>query len=435
MPADLVLGPLPRLAPGATVWTGYSGGLDSTVLLHRLSAAGLPVKAVHVNHHLQAFAGRWAEHCREFCAQRNIPIYVVDVRIDPSDPAGLEGAARRERYGAFRTLMKDSDWLATAHHQDDQAETVLLRLMRGSGPAGLAAMRERSRFEPGQLWRPLLQRSRAELRSYAELHQLHWIEDPHNLDPRFARTFVRHELFPRLLQRWPQALDMVARSAGHCAEATELLDGLAAKDLKAVAERDGGLSVRALLGTPAARRHNVVRYWASSQGFETPPFDAVQRMEKELLRARPDASPVLAWGDTELRRFRDRVYLMARLAPAPGRNVLEWGGRHTLELPPGCGQLEVLAPAKAEMELRVRFVRGGERIKPAGARYTRTLRNLFQEEGVPGWVRERMPLLELDGELAAVGDRWLTAPFVAQCKRQRLRFRWRHALAGAGRRG
>ncbi|MGH8481553.1 MAG: tRNA lysidine(34) synthetase TilS, partial [Nevskiaceae bacterium] len=141
--ADPGLGPAPSLPPGATVWVAFSGGLDSTVLLHRLWKEGLPVRALHVNHHLQMAANRWVEHCKEFCARLGVPIYVLDVKIDPNDPEGPEGAARRARYESFLSLMKPGDCLATAHHQDDQAETVMLRLLRGAGVAGLAAMRRR----------------------------------------------------------------------------------------------------------------------------------------------------------------------------------------------------------------------------------------------------------------------------------------------------
>jgi tRNA(Ile)-lysidine synthase len=448
---SLALGPPPKLSPGAAIWAAFSGGLDSTVLLHLLKQAGLPLKALHVNHNLQAVASRWVEHCRSVCAQLAVPIYVMDVKIDPQDPAGPEGAARNARYAACRSLMKPGDCLVTAHHQDDQAETVLLRLLRGSGVGGLAAMRATSEFPPGILWRPLLRYSRAELRRYAELHQLPWVEDPHNLDPRYSRTFLRTELFPRLQQRWPQAVELLARTAEHCADAVQLLDESAQRDLKRAKQAQGplrpgsgqastsgpsdptlrtGLSVRELLRLPQARRNNLLRFWAAGGGFELPPFDALQRLEKEVLRARPDAAPVLAWSDTELRRFRDTVYLMPRLPPPAKGAALEWDGRNSLELPPGCGVLRVLNPAKSELPLRVVFPKGGERLKPAGSRYTRSLRNLFQEEAIPSWVRERLPLIELDGELAAVADRWLIPAFKHLCRRTQLRFVWEHRLPG-----
>jgi tRNA(Ile)-lysidine synthase len=429
----------PSLPPGATVWVAFSGGLDSTVLLHRLRHAGLPVRALHVNHHLQPSASRWVDHCKEFCAQLGVPFYVLDVRIDPNDPEGPEGAARTARYEAFVTLMKPGDCLATAHHQDDQAETVLLRLLRGAGVAGLAAMRPRVPFAAGTLWRPLLRQTRAQLREYAERNRLLWIEDPHNLDPRYARSFVRNEIFPRFTQRWPQAVELLARTAEHCADAVELLDEQAGKDLKRAvipASRTmrpagiQGLSVRTLLALPKPRRNNLLRYWAAQGGFETPPFDALARLEREVLRARPDAAPQLAWGDTELRRFRDALYLMRRLPPAPEGRSLEWDGRAELRLPPGCGVLHVLKAAKAELPLRIVFAKGGERLKPAGSRFTRTLRNLFQEEAIPPWIRERLPLIELDGALAAVADRWESAALKALRTRHGCRYEWRHDLPG-----
>jgi tRNA(Ile)-lysidine synthase len=425
-----------KLAPGATVWAAFSGGLDSTVLLHRLKAQGLPLKALHVNHQLQAAAGRWVEHCRGACAQLGVAFYAFEVKIDPRDPEGPEAAARAARHAAFRSVMKPGDVLATAHHQDDQAETVLLRMMRGTGVAGLAAMRELTPFPPGTMWRPLLRESRASLKAYAERHNLAWVEDPHNLDPRYSRSFLRAEIFPRLTQRWPAAVEQLARTAEHCADAVKLLDELAAREFRACAvpakagARHPALSVQKLLKLAPTRRNNVLRYWATAGGFELPGFDALSRLEREVLRARPDREPLLAWGSCELRRFRDSIYLMHRLPPAPEGVALEWNGMAELALPEGCGALKLLAPAKAELPLRVVFARGGERLKPAGARYTRTLRNLFQEEAIPPWVRERIPLVELDGELAAVADRWPAAKLKAALRKAHCRYRWQHELAG-----
>ena len=426
----------PKLPAGATVWAAFSGGLDSTVLLHLLKQAGLPVKALHVNHHLQAVADRWAEHCRALCGQLAVPIYVMDVKVDARDPDGPEAAARKARYAAFATVMKEGDCLATAHHQDDQAETVLLRLLRGSGVAGLAAMRASAPLPPGVLWRPLLRLSRADLKAYADRHGLSWVEDPHNLDSRYARSFLRSEIFPRLAARWPAAIEQLARTAEHCAGAVDLLDELARVDLKKAlvrargGPRHAGLSVRRLLDLDRSRRNNALRYWAAAGGFEIPSYDALLRLEKEVLRARPDAAPLLAWGDTELRRFRDVLYLMSRLPPPPAGLALEWDGRADLVLPPGCGTLRVHKPARTELPLRVVFARGGERLKPAGARFTRTLRNLFQEEAVPPWVRERLPLLELDGALAGVAERWETAALRKLRAAAGSRYRWEHALPG-----
>jgi tRNA(Ile)-lysidine synthase len=426
---EATVAPPPKVPALATYWAGFSGGLDSTVLLHKLKAANLNVRALHVNHGLQAAASTWVEHCRGLAGQVGAPFYVMDVQVDPNHPGGPEAAAREARYAAIRRLMRPGDCLVTAHHRDDQAETVLMRLLRGSGVAGLAAMRPFTEFPPGFLWRPLLGKSRAELRQYAEAHRLPWVEDPHNLDSRFSRSYLRTDVFPRLNQRWPQAMEQLARTADLCADAVELLDQLAAEDLKRAYEH-GGLSVRELLRLPRARRNNLLRAFTAAQRHEAPTFDTLMRLEKEVLRARPDAAPRLAWGDAELRRFRDTVFVTPRLPAAPKDALLEWDGRRDLELPAGCGRLKVLKAPKKEIPLRVGFVQGGERIKPAGSRYTRTLRNLFQESATPPWVRERMPLLFLDEDLEAIADRWATPAFRKAAKG--LKFSWEHDLPGDG---
>lgn len=415
------------LAPGATLWAAFSGGLDSTVLLHRLKAAGLPVKALHVNHNLQQVAARWVDHCRGLAAQLQVPIYVLDVKVDPNHAGGPEAAAREARHAAFASVMKPGDLIATAHHQDDQAETVLLRLLRGSGVAGLAAMRARVPFGPGSMWRPLLGETRAQLRAYAEHHALPWVEDPHNLDSRYARSFLRAEVFPRLRARWPSAVEQLARTSEHCAEAVELLDTVAAVDLARCRGRGttaGTLSARRLLELPQARRNNLLRHWAAVRGHEPPSWEAMRRVEPELLRARPDASPVLAWGDSELRRYRDGVQLLVRLPEPPAGTVLSWDGKGDLELPPGCGRLVVKRPARDPLALEVRFGVAGGRLKPAGARHSRTLKNLYQEAAMPPWERERLPLLHLDGVLVAVADRWQSAALRTELRRSGLRYAW-----------
>lgn len=417
----------PRLPADANLWAAFSGGLDSTVLLHRLKAAGLPVKALHVNHNLQQVAARWAEHCRGLAAQLQVPIYVLDVKVDPNHAGGPEAAAREARHGAFLSLMQPGDVVATAHHQDDQAETVLLRLLRGSGVAGLAAMRARIPFGPGTMWRPLLHETRADLRAYAERHGLGWVEDPHNLDPRYARSFLRAEIFPRLRTRWPAAIEQLARTAEHCAEAVELLDAVAETDLRRCRgsrRAASTLSVRALLSLTAPRRHNALRHWVAARGHEPPGWEVLRRLEPELLRSRADAGPVLGWGESELRRYRDALHLMRRLPPPPGATVLGWDGQRELVLPPGCGRLRVERAAREPLDLEVRFAVPGAAVRPERARHTRTLKNLYQEAGVPPWQRERTPLLYRGGQCLAAGDRWQSAGLRTLSRRTGLRYRW-----------
>jgi tRNA(Ile)-lysidine synthase len=414
-PADLSA----RCPAHKQIWVAFSGGLDSTVVLHALKQAKLKPRAVHVNHQLQAGAGAWAEHCRVLCEQWEIPFELRTVGLVPDDPAGPEAAARAARYEAIRGVMKPGDLLVTAHHRGDQAETVLLRLLRGTGVSGLAAIAELSDFVPGQLWRPLLAYSRDVLVAYARAHQLKWIEDPHNVDPRYARSFLRNEIVPRLKQRWPAAEESIARAAANASEARELLRELADADLAAI-RVPAGLAVDRLLALSDARRHNAVRTWIEQAGFEAPSAEALERLDREVLSARPDREPLLGFGAAEVRRFRSVLFLMRRLPVAPDGVDLHWRSGKQLLLPDGCGWLQ--ASASPSEPWHVRFPKGGERVKPPRARHTRTLKNLFQESGVPPWVRERTPLVYRGKQLLWVGGiGWATVP------RPRLEISWRHA--------
>ena len=407
-----------RCPPHQRLWVGLSGGLDSTVLLHLLRQADLEPRAIHVNHQLQENAAKWAEHCRALCAQWDVPFELRAVGIPPDDPAGPEAAARAARYEALRGLLAEGDLLATAHHRGDQAETVLLRLLRGTGVTGLSAMSELSPFAPAQLWRPLLGTPREAIRAYAKEQGLRWIEDPHNADPRYTRSYLRAEVLPKLHARWPSTEDSLVKTAAHAVEARGLLRELA--ELDAVKLKSAsGLSVERLLDLPSARRHNVLRNWIEDAGFELPPAGTLERLDAEVLVARRDANPVLAFGAAELRRYRDTLCLMRRLPAAPDGVELHWRAGRQVILPEGCGDLR--ATASPKHSLRVCFPRGGERFKPARSKHTRTLKNLFQEAGVPPWMRERTPLLYRERKLLWVGGvGW------AARARQGFDLTWRH---------
>lgn len=431
MNAKLTLPPLPKLQRRARLWLAYSGGLDSTVLLHLLAAAGLPrLSAIHVHHGLQAAAEAWAQKCEARCRALDVPCTVMRVCVDTHDPAGPEAAARKARYAALHAQMKAGDLLITAHHQDDQAETVLLRLLRGTGIAGLAAMRPLTDFPPGRLWRPLLHTPRTEIHAYAQQHGLSWIDDPHNQNPRYARAFLRSEILPRLRQHWPQAQESLARTAQHAAEAEELLQELAGADLKKVrrsqdsANRLDALSCAALMELSPARRNNVIRYWLTQTGFEVPAAGMLLRLDMEVMQAREDAQPLLHCGACEFRRYRDGLYVMPPLPPPPEHGQLEWNGAGTLQLPAGCGRLMSSARKALPFALRVCFPQGGERIRPRGSAHTRTLKNLFQEAALPPWVRVRTPLIYRNDELISVADRWVTEAWAEELKRRRVHIRW-----------
>lgn len=394
---------LEQCPAGATLRVAFSGGLDSTVLLHALAHAGVaPLAAVHVHHGLQPAADAWVRHCARQCQTLGVPLAVRRVEVQPHAAAGPEAAARQARYAALRALMAPGDCLAVAHQREDQAETVLLRLLRGTGIDGLAAMRESMDFPPGRLWRPFLNVPRAVLRAWAQAWSLSWVEDPHNRELRYRRVWVRRQLLPRLESATPAIGERLARLAAGAARAADCMREQAELDLARLAGGSGRLwlGVAALQALPVARRHNAVRAWLRGRGFALPSSAALDRLEQEVLAARGDAMPVLRVGDCELRRYRGRLYALQPL-PAPPAGAQPWVAGTVLVLAPGCGQLVAQHPPP--QPLTVSFPRGGERLRPAGRRHEHTLKNLFQEGGVAPWWRARTPLIHLHGRLAWVG--------------------------------
>jgi len=415
---------MPATSKGARVWLAFSGGLDSTVLLHLLHEQAIKnLHALHIHHGLQNTADGWAKQCVAQCKKLKVPCEILHVKIDPSDSAGPEAAARMARYKALRTRMGAGDVLVTAHHRDDQAETVLLRLLRGAGVAGLAAMRPLTKFSGGVLWRPLLQTPRTDILAYAKKSKLKWIEDPHNHAPRYARSYLRQEVMPRLREHWSQADLSLARAAEHCAEANELLDELALQDLHAL-RLDQTLSVSALQALSAARRRNALRYWLDERGFDAPSTAMLQKLEREVLQARIDAQPLLNCGAYEFRRYRDQLHVMPPLPVAPADIELQWDGKGVLVLPAGCGSFRSSARKALPDALTIRFPRGGETLRTGGASRTRTLKNLFQEAAVPQWQRLRTPLIYCQGRLVSVADRWHSPEWAEELARHKIRIVW-----------
>ncbi|MGD8589685.1 MAG: tRNA lysidine(34) synthetase TilS [Chromatiales bacterium] len=434
-----ILSELPRTA---RYHLAFSGGLDSSVLLHLLVQMGdrldARLQAVHVQHGLQEAADSWAEHCARVCRGYRIPLRQLRLGLRPRAGESLEALARERRYAALAGVMAPGELLLTAQHRDDQAETLLLQLLRGSGPAGLAAMPALCRFGPGWLARPLLDVTRAELQDYAEREGLCWIEDPSNSDLRFDRNYLRHEIMPLLLQRWPAATSTLARSARLSAELHLLADELAAEDLKrACGPWPGTLSVKALLAFPSPRRRSLLRHWVSSRGGMMPGSRHLQRIEQECLQARQDAQPLVQWKDLEVRRYRDGLFLLQSSPVRDFTGVIHWRDRHPLRLPSGLGFLR-LERAKRGISaaiwdrgrVEVRFRQGGEHCIPAGRVHHRPLKKLFQEWSVPPWQRDRIPLVYLDGQLAAIPGYLWCEPFGAAPGEPALRIHWETADSG-----
>ena len=456
-------------------WIGYSGGRDSSVLLHALAGlrphlpGDLEICAVHVDHGLSPHAGAWSQHCATVCAALTIPCQILRVSAKPQSGESPEAAARAARYQAIIALLAPGDVLLTAHHQEDQAETLLLQLLRGAGPHGLAAMPAHTPLGQGWLARPLLDVTAVELANYAEQHKLSWVEDPSNFDTDFDRNYLRHNVIPNLTRQWPAVSRTLSRAAAHAAEAANLLDALADRDMLQVqGPTPDTLSVSGLLTLDEARQRNVLRRWFKRLNLSVPTTVHLQHIQHDILHAAADSVPHVRWGNmgtrhhpratacsyqgaavpgnqgavapvnqgagapcnqgaaapgyqgAEARRYRDLIYAMLPLPAHDTNATLTWDMLQPLVLH-DIGMLTatstlgegIKVSLLAATSVTVRFRQGGERCRPAGRGHTHELRKLFQERGIPPWQRDRLPLIYIGDELAAVANLWVCEPFQA----------------------
>ena len=434
----------------------YSGGLDSHVLLHAswrilcaepsdrqlcqrnpipsnqiqhghcppppAHLAGLSLAATYVDHQLQAESAQWAEHCAATCAQLDLPFHAICVDAQPEPGHSPEARARDARYAALAAQLDDGDLLLTAQHRHDQAETVLLQLLRGSGVAGLAAMPASRPLGAGTHLRPLLDIAKPQLLNYAREHQLHWIEDPSNQQPRYRRNYLRQQLWPQLSHYWPSADATLARSARHAAEASALLCDLAAIDMQRVVASDERkvICLLQLSTLSPSRQRNLLRHWLQDITGRFPGQNLLRQIETTLLPAKCDANPKIACADFELRRYRQRLYAVPAGIPVPQHWSLTWRvPSRPLAIPLLGVTLPTAILSGIDTEtlngqtLRVTLRGGGEHLQLPG-RPRKSLQSLLQEYAVPPWERDRLPLIYLGEQLIAIfglpkNGEWLLA--------------------------
>lgn len=426
---------LPAQASGQFC-VAYSGGLDSTVLLHAMAQIVRTqplwrVRAIHIDHQLQAASAQWRTQCERECAALGVAFTAEPVDLNGLLPEGLEAGARAARYAVLRRHLQPGETLLTAHHADDQLETVLLALVRGAGASGLAAMPDVKPFAVGWHLRPMLQFTRRQVQAWAQTAGLQWISDPSNAQLRFDRNYLRSEVLPALRRRWPSVARSAVRSAGHLAEARELLAAVASDDLQAAAI-GRCLDMRVLRRLSPPRRRNLIRYWLEQQHARAPSTRKLAALENDILVAHPDRTPQARWDNVEVRRHGERLYCdIARPAVDPQTTSLSWSWSQALPLPLGLGELQMqpsahrgLAQARLPERLQVGFRRGGERIRLAGHAQRSHLKNLLQEAQVLPWWRDRLPLIYAGNQLIAVADRWIAAEFTAAPGEAAVRISW-----------
>lgn len=388
----------------------WSGGPDSTLLLAVAAERGprRRVRAIHIDHGWHEDSAAWAEHCTRIARELGVQCRVLRIDSRPRRGEGAEAAARAARYAALASHMHSGEVLLTAHHADDQAETVLFGLLRGGGIRALAGMPVARRFGAGWHLRPFLDLPRAALRAALATRQLDCIDDPANRDTRHDRVFLRKRILPLLRERWPRIERGLVRSGGLAAEAVEVEEALAAHDYVAVRGRvDGTLDCAGLLELSGARQRALVRWWLRSRGLPVPPSRRLESALAQFAAARPGRNPRIVWSGAELRRWAGQVWALGPRPDPQAGSVFHWTdtGR-CLELPERVLEPEELrrlftgqAPPAA---VTLRRRRGGERLRPAGGRRERALTDLLREAGLPPWDREMALLVEHGGRLAGV---------------------------------
>ena len=427
-----------ELLSAPQVLVGFSGGLDSSVLLDMLSQT-IPsdrITAIHINHGLSAKASQWQAHAELFCQSRGITCHSENVNVEHYG-SGPEAAARQVRYDVFEKLLHQQGILLLGHHQDDQIETLLYRLMRSSGPLGLSGIPVTRSIGAGTLYRPLLTWSKEELKTYALAKSIEWVEDKSNSCNDYDRNFLRNRLIPILAERWPDYRKRLSGVSAISRDSTELCRDLASQDIMSLQSRPerGGVSllIDSFNKLSRVRQKNVLRHWAETQHRHTPSRRIIDEIINSVVESRIDASPKVICGDSEYRRYDGRLYLLdsIKLVSEPVENPLDLSLRHRDAINLGGGMQLVAEPTRGEglrmpenRAFRIANRQGGEHCHPVGRSRSNSLKKCLQEFGLEPWWRDRVPLILLDQQIVAVADLWVCEGWQVKPEEIGIKFQW-----------
>ena len=425
-----------QLDSAPQILVGLSGGLDSSVLLSLVCevVAAEKITAVHINHGLSPNADHWQQQSAEFCRSLGVRLHAESVTVLEVG-GGLESAARDARYTVFEKLIVEEGILLLGHHADDQVETVLYRLLRGSGPKGLAGIPVTRPLGHGKLLRPLLDWPKIALENWASRKQLRWIEDESNQQDRFDRNYLRRRVVPALAERWPDYIQGVTRSAQHSLEADQLAESVAWTDLEDLdirPERAGlSLSLPKFNQLEPLRQRNLLRYWPTFYRLAALSPNLVDEVLNSLVSAREDSEPKVVRAEIQLCRYRNRLYLLNLSGrPKMADDVcLFWHADELLVLPDGTHLSAERVRGEGlriddVSQLSLRFRQGGERCQPAGRDRSNSLKKLLQEYALEPWWRERIPLFYIEEQLVAVGDLWVCQGWQCGADEEGLKITW-----------
>lgn len=429
--------------PTQSLLIAYSGGIDSQVLLHSLAALKKQntiktnVRVCHVDHGLSPNASKWQEFAKKQCHKFALPLEIISVNVKATAQQSIEAQARDARYSALKSSANLGDLIVTGHHSDDQTETFLLALKRGSGLKGLSAMQSEMAFGDQFLVRPLLNISRAEIEAYAHLHKLEWIEDESNNDERFDRNFLRHQISPKLVERWPSINKTIARSAEHCFEAQQLLDELADQDLADCQQSPYKLSVSHLNKLSEPRLKNLLRYFLSTHHLLMPSREQLMQICLQL-KADSDKSPVVQLAQCCIRRYKGELYLTKIFQDTSSwQKIINFDGitentTLNIHLPDELGVLSFSINAEGDQNksnwhgsikkptvdqvVTIGFSHDNPKCLPQYRQHSRSLKKVLQELSIPPWQRKRLPFIFYDNELVAVAGQFICKGYLVDKK-------------------
>jgi len=399
---------------------GYSGGMDSTVLLYALKSieSDIPIEAVHINHQVNDRSNEWENFCCKNAARLGVNYSAYKVNIDFLSGKGAEGSMREARYSVFNDFMKKDDWLLTAHHLNDQTETLLLNLFRGSGPDGLSGINIIRSFSRGKLVRPLLNIDQKHLKAYAKEKNLNWIDDSSNNDNNLDRNYLRNRIIPKIESRWTSLNKRLAKVTQLSNETKIHLADLAEIDLKQVGEVDC-YNLDSFRELSESRQRNLLRYSVSKMRLPSPRYNQLLQISKTIVNSASDASPIVSWPGVDVRRYQNCLYLLPKMAVNNKLSELKiFTDNQPISLGNGMGSISLVTSNNpgidkeiARQGLTVVFREGGENLRPLNSDYNRKLKKLLQEEKIFPWMRNKIPILVFDNEIVCVADLWVAEKF------------------------
>ena len=411
----------------------FSGGVDSVVLLDLLVNVlkeSDALRIIHINHNLNEHSNDWAQFSSEICEKYDLPL--ICESVEPKRHGkGLEANARELRYQSFRDVIQDDEYLLTGHHQDDQMETLLYRIFRGTGIDGLMAIRREIKFGKGFLYRPMLNISREKIEEYAQLKNLKWIYDSSNDDSSYDRNFLRKDIIPSIKKRWPSVENKVSRLSVIAEQNQLLLNELATEDVGPL-KNYNHLDIETLSEKSYPRIINIFRFMIKKNNMSVPSMQVLNEGIKTLMHSK-SKSPSMTWNDNTIRRYKHRLYFLNSALNSPNdlSNEMSWDIKKTINLGKNLGSIQArflngegISLNRCPSNLAIKYRKGGEEIKPSGHKITKSLKNLFQENNVLPWVRDKIPLIYVDQELISVGDLWFNQDFKASANEDGFLITW-----------